>query len=234
MTPGHYIAIATGIGFVAMVVWAFTFGRRIDWPNGIHLFHNVDGLKVHLFVNHQDADMTLGFLDLATKCHLAVKIADEEIREWRAKREKPKGWIARLLSGPDRISEFVVYFPTEAEYDLKIDSVMRRIYTKGTNATLGQLRRPIGSGPRVAVIRPRFIPVVSKRGSPLIHEVCHTAAFDSYHSHPELWIEGAREWNRQPLDTRQRKAEWLGLEDRQYDPDQTVEAKAYSRFAAGA
>jgi hypothetical protein len=235
VTPQLVIMILTLVGFMAMGVWALVWGRRVDWPDdAFRTVYKSKNLRVLVFVDHAVGADRAGFDRLAKRAHLAIKIADEEIRRWRKSRGKQRSWIANLLWPYNQpIKEFAVHYPTDYYYDEKIDSKMKKYYQKGTNATLGQLHRAVGSGPRIATIRNRFIQSTVDRGSPLIHEVCHTAASDSLHSHPGLWIEGARKWNALDPAERKRRSEYskgVAGENRLYDPELTVEAIAYKRF----
>ena len=42
------VLVVTGLGFLALIVWAFTWGRRLKFPKGERVTEKVGALTVHV------------------------------------------------------------------------------------------------------------------------------------------------------------------------------------------
>jgi len=250
----YIITGAMIVTFIAMIVWALTDGRRVRYPKGSRYTFEQLGYKLNVVADPSFgwSQMTLG--QAARYSHRSIETL---LAVWMDHMKlfppKKQGWLERLIwPNPVTIDDFrdgldgiCIWLLPHDKYEA--EWIGWKAMAKGSNAVLSQLKKPIGGGPPLILVRAPFldgddnpdnnpdpmmvIDHIVKTGSPIIHEALHwTRKWDSFHVDPRVWIKGARKWALMSDTVRAVSAERLGIPDQPYPEAATVEAKAYAAY----
>lgn len=153
-------------GFLAMGIWALTYGRKIKYPDGIRvtMHARTPSMRVVTVLDGDIEGMSSSEAeDIAWACTDAVECA---AIAWHKEGMPGNPWKSLEL--------FCCWIRTERAYEN--DVLNWKEFVKHTAAYLAQVPRAIGSGPPMAVIREKYIFSIKDFGQPVIHEALHHLA----------------------------------------------------------
>lgn len=170
MEIGLIILIAALVVFAAMAAFMLATGFRNQWPEGPRFTSEYQGHKLTLIVDPKvpsGSDWGAAARVFA-KALWAVAQADKERGDGK----------------PGDLKEGAVHLLDDAEYESHAGTTLR-----SSNAYKVNVRRRIGHGPHLVVMRSKLLEYALKSGEPVIHEFVHAAGGDYHHKDEQWWSE---------------------------------------------
>lgn len=172
METGLIILIVTGLAFAAMVTFMLATGFRNQWPRGRRFEAAQGAHKLTLIVSEQAAD---------TFSQDPQKVAQSYAKAlWST----AMAFKVRKQGDPQKLAEAAVLIQHDGEFE-----TMAPMGLQGAAAYQMYVRRRIGHGPILIVMRASLVTHSLARGEPIIHELIHAVGGDYHHKDESWWSE---------------------------------------------
>lgn len=172
---GLVISVVATLALAGGFVWLFVFGRRNEWPAGLRIEQVVGGHNATVIWHPGSGGSSL----------VAASVA-------RAALATANAWSE--LKGTDEavktLGHVAVWLLPDAEFDREAASVNPYRDPKHVAAYLVHVRRRLGQGPPMAVVRASLQDRMQKSGQPCIHEFLHAVGdlyYDGAHRDATVW-----------------------------------------------
>lgn len=179
MDIGLIILIAAIVVFVAMAVFVLATGFKNQWPEGakfvVHKSVQGKGHEVTVIANAAAIrEVESGMTPIARIGAAAYRAVVATDQAWQKVIGKPPS---------KNLDEVGVWLLSNAEFDALTPTA------SANNAMQLYVKRRIGHGPILVVMRAKLMGHAFNTGEPIIHELLHAMGGDYHHTDTKVWDE---------------------------------------------